>query len=246
MPTRHYRYRKRAWGGARRRSFKRTTVPQRNRGFLRTGGSYGRYRMPDRMKAAMAAVEYKYLDTNLALTNVSQGGNVFGSICLIPQGDTETDRDGRKCVIKSIWLQMHAQVDQLNVIPSINTNHENLKLWLVLDKQANGANPSIADFLQDATWDGFRNLENSHRFRVLWKRLYTFFPIVATDDGTTIVWTFNNIIIDIYTKVNIPMEFAVGTTGALTTIKSNNVMLIGISEKGIARIHGKFRIRFVG
>ncbi len=213
---------------------------------MRKGGSYGRYRMPDRLKAAMAAVEYKFLDTDIGLTTIGTAGTVFGSINTIPQGDTETNRDGRRCVIKSIWFKAHVQVPQLTAIPTVANDHENLTLYLIQDKQANGAFPSFADVFQQTVWDTFRNLENSQRFNIIWQRRFKFNPITATDDGTTIVWVYNHDILDIYTKVNIPLEFSVGTTGVITTIKSNNLMLMGITEKGIAKVHGRFRIRFVG
>lgn len=202
--------------------------------------------MPERMKAAMAAIEFKYLDTNFPLNAVLSNGSIMGSVNIIPQGDTEVMRDGRKCVIKSIWIKGHMQVPQLGAVPTVTTNHENLTLKLVLDKQCNGALPSYGDVMQTTDWDGFRNLENSQRFRVLWSRSYNYYPTVATDDATTIVWTFNTTRIDIYKKVNIPLEYSVGTTGVITTIKSNNVFLMGISEKGKVKFHGRIRIRFVG
>ncbi len=200
------------------------------------------------MKLAMAAVEYKFKDTDVALLTISASGQVFGlTMAVVAQGDGASNRDGRRMTIKSIWMRAHLQIDQLAAAPTIATNHEHCRIFLILDKQCNGASPSYLEFAQSTGYDSFRNLENSQRFKILWQRQYAFAPITATDDGTTIVWTFNTHDLDIYTKVNIPIEYEITTTsGAVSTMKSNNLLLIAISEKGIARINGNVRIRFVG
>ncbi len=197
------------------------------------------------MKLALASVEYKAFDSNIALITIPTSGLVSGTLVAIPQGDEQNERDGRQCTITSIWVKGHLQVDQLGAVPTIATNHEHCSVYLILDKQANQAAPVVTDFLQNASWESFRKLENVHRFKILWKLDYAFAPIAATDDGTTIVWTYNTHAINKYIKVQIPIDYT-GTTGAIGTIKSNNILLISVSEKGVARMNFNVRVRYVG
>ncbi len=246
MPGRRYRsYKRRPWMGRNRRSFKRTTVPRRSRGYLKTSGFYGRYKTPTRMKAAMDLVEYKFKDTTVDFSSVATTGEVSGSICLIPQGDTESERDGRKCVIKSIWTRLHFFMPVLNAIPTTVNSHEVVKVWCIHDKQANGSVPAATEFLQDTEWDTFRNLQNIDRFEILWVRQFSFNPVAGAGDGVATDWTYNTQHINIYKKVNIPIEYS-GTTGSIGTIKSHNIFYVAISEKGLVFCNGRTRVRFVG
>ena len=124
-----------------------------------------------------------------------------------------------------------------------------IKMVIVLDKQANGANCTWSDVYNGTTPFSPRNLTNSQRFEVLkeWMLQPT---VVAT--GTADNWAsaaisctspptkfkFNK-------KCNIPLEFS-STTGAITEIRSNNITLMAVSYAGddIHTLTGTFRVKF--
>lgn len=101
------------------------------------------------------------------------------SLTEIAPGTGPTQRDGIKVLIKHLFIQGHiAFVPALDGDPGpppssvADSAVPYCKIWLVLDKQTNGAQMSSDDFLNDdhANTFGsltFRNLENSSRFKVL-------------------------------------------------------------------------------
>jgi len=190
-------------------------------GVSRVGGFYGRYSKP--------GGELKFFDTSYSGTidatgEVAPGGGTATSPNLIPQGVTESTRVGRKCVIRKISLQGFFWSGTLTgaaAAPNV------FKLALVLDTQANGAYPAFSD-VQGATVNSFNNLANSQRFRVLkiWKKnLQTpGIQVAGTPTyiaGMPIPFKWNH-------KCNIPLEFS-STTGAITEIRSNNLLFTQIS-----------------
>ena len=72
---------------------RRRFVPGRDR----TGGFYGRYRGLDS--------ELKFLDTEIS-TTLDATGEALVNLNVVPQGDTQSSRQGRKIVIKSIHIKV--------------------------------------------------------------------------------------------------------------------------------------------
>jgi len=120
----------------------------------RTGGSYGRY--------AGRGAELKFFDTSLSFLFDTTGEvPATGQLVLIPQGVTESTRVGRKCVIKSVHLKGITQ-GVLVLLPTFATT---AYLYLVLDKQANGAAAAFTDVMSTTLLaTSFHNLANSQRF----------------------------------------------------------------------------------
>jgi len=121
---------------------------------------------------------------------------------------------------------------------------------LVQDKQCNGVAATTADLLgftgQTVSFASYNNLENSHRFRVLFDVLR---PINATAGGTpttTPVWAIVNHIITFSKKVKIPIEYSSSTSaGAISTIRSNNLLFVCISKNGVVMLSGNVRVRYI-
>jgi len=200
-------------------------------GVNRTGGYYGRF--------AGRGAEMKFFDTATSFT-IDATGEVpaTGQLNLIPQGVTESTRVGRKCVLKSI----QGRWDILYVPSSGATAVTTYAIYLVLDKQANGAAAAMTDvFTSTAATQALHNLSNSQRFVVLkkWVR-----KMVSPAGVTT---AYNNVIdhIDWYKRCNIPLEFS-STTGAITELRSNNVFLMaGANNTDDAiTVSGNVRVRF--
>lgn len=90
--------------------------------------------------------ELKFFDTAVSFTPDSTlEVPATGQWCLIPQGDTESTRDGRIAVIRSFQFRG-------TLVGPINTSPADayVNLWVVLDTQANGAAATAADVFNGA------------------------------------------------------------------------------------------------
>lgn len=210
-------------------------APSYRPGYNRTSGYYGRFSGPN--------AELKFLDTALSF-NVDTTGEVpaTGQLALIPQGDTESSRDGRACCIKSVYIKMNMSAfptTEVQTAPIIT-------IYLIQDTQTNGAAAAVTDVFTSATVPtAMVNLANSQRFKILKKFVYTF----NTGAGVSAAYNATAKHIDYYTKCNIPMQFDnTSTTGAITTIRTNNLFLIagaaGTGADDIVNVTGTCRIRF--
>lgn len=201
-------------------------------GVTRTGGYYGRYAGPN--------AELKFFDTANSF-NIDATGEVpsTGQLCLIPQGITESTRVGRKCVIKRINIKW-----RLSFEPGAGATPQGLSyIYLVLDKQANGAAASIGDVFElDDLPVSFLNLANSQRFSILKKWVHAWNPTA----GVSTAWTRMNRAVNWSKKCNIPLEFS-STTGAITEIRSNNIFLMAGCNTGmddLVQVTGTVRLRY--
>lgn len=184
--------------------------------------------------------ELKNFDTTLSF-NVDATGEVpaTGQLCLIPQGTTTTTRIGRKAVLKSIHIR-----GSLFYAPGASTTGVGIAyVYVVLDKQANGAAAGVTDVLTSTTIpSAMINLFNSDRFSIL-KRIVI--PVQATA-GVSAAFGAQHTPIEWYHKCSIPIEWN-STAGAITEITSNNVFLIAGSDGNtddLMSVAGTCRVRF--
>jgi len=212
-------------------------------GYTRTGGSYGRYGGAARRLGL--APELKFFDTALAF-NFDSAIEVpaTGQLCLIPQGDTESQRDGRKATIRSIQIRGNATFAPAAAATAATTCH----LWLVLDTQCNGAAAAASDVFTPTGTAGdasltMLQLNNSGRFRILKHWDMVFNPAAG---ATT---AYNNAVkhIEFYKKCNYALDWN-ATTGAITEIKSNNIFLVAgaAGSDDLVSFAGTCRVRFQG
>lgn len=213
----------------RARAFVAPIVP----GYTRRVGNYGRY--------SGAAAERKFFDTTLSFT-IDATGEVpaTGQLTLIPQGDTESTRDGRKATIKSVQIR-----GNFEFVPAAAATADTVAfLYLIQDSQCNGAAAAATDVFTSATFhSNFINLNNSGRFRILKKWVVPMMP------GAGATTAYNNVIkqIEFFKSCNIPVDWS-AATGAITEIKSNNLFLMAGSSGSDDTItfSGNCRLRFVG
>ncbi len=218
---------------------RRTPLP-RQRGFLRTGGFYGRY---------ANGGERKFWDVDVDDAVITAGANVLGTtapaatagtLVAIPQGVTESTRVGRKCVISNIGWRFQIGLNNINQgVGSTDT----VRVILYLDKQANGAIITNTDLLESADYQSFNNLSNSGRFRVLMDRTYTVKHHAGGWDGTGVDYAADSVSDTFFKRCSIPLEFS-GTTGALTELRSNNLAILLCGQGGVAFFNSKMRFRF--
>lgn len=234
--------------GASFKRFKRglNQVPKRYRGLARSSGFYGKFRG----RSSRITQELKFLDTAVSFTaDATAEIPATGQLNLVPQNDTQSGRDGRKIIIKSI--QLHGKAVQ---VPGAGAQpNDILTMYVVQDTQCNGAAATVADdntgIFTAAAADlsqAVRCLANTDRFRIL-KKFQMNFDEKA---GATTAYPNMYKVINWYKKCNIPIEFdASATTGAITTIRSNNVFLVAGTATGsddTISVIMTARIRFVG
>lgn len=205
-------------------------------GFTRAVGFYGRFN-----RQAPGAIEKKFFDTAVSFL-VDSTGEVpaSGQWALIPQGDTESTRDGRKATIKSIQFRGVAVFSPGAGATACTTMY----FYVVQDTQCNGAAAAVTDvFTSNVLGTALINLNNSGRFRILKKIVVSFNPSAG---ATT---AYNQMIrpIEFFLPCNIVMDWS-STTGAITEIRSNNIFILAgaaNTDDAIA-VDGNARLRFVG
>ncbi len=205
------------------------------RGYLRTGGFYGRY------ASHGGAGELKFHDKDIDDAGIAAGGTIVeDAIGDIPQNVTESGRIGRKCTIRSInW--------RYNITLPLTTNADNasdtVRVMLYLDKQCNGATAVKTEIVEHDDFQSFNNLANKSRFRTLHDKTYNLHVGGAAPSGAALVFG-EDVVSDVYFgKVTIPLEFE-GVTGAITELRSNNLGVLLLSEHGLCIFNSKCRLRF--
>lgn len=225
-----------ARGGAFKRFKRGLKIPAKYRGLNRFSGGMTQ--------------ELKFFDNAVNFTaDVTNEIPATGQLCTIAQGDGQSNREGRKIIIKSITCK-----GRLNQTPgAAATSADIFYMWLVQDTQCNGAAATVANddtgIFTAAGADAsvaVRCLANGERFKILKKWAI---PISAQAGVTTAYNTMAKNI-DYYTKCHIPIEYdASATTGALTTIRSNNIFLVagaGQASDDLITCTMTVRLRFVG
>ncbi len=215
-------------------------IPRRMRGRYRRTGYYGRYNHPSQSQ------ELKFHDFAVGDTVVATTGTVSTTLVDINQGTTESNRLGRKAFIRYIQWNGYVTMPLEQDVADIGTG-DAVRLLLILDKQANGALPAVTDILKGANIEAYFNLVNQGRFRILWDKHITMNRQVAMTDGTNTASTPQMLRRFSYRRhVNIPIEYS-GTTGAITEIRSNNLVYLAISQNGLIGLTVSFfRFRFDG
>lgn len=194
--------------------------------------------------------ELKFLDNAVSFTvDATNEIPATGQLCAIAQGDGQSNRDGRKVIIKSILVTGRAQLN-----PAAATTGTALSyVWLVQDTQANGAVATVADDNTGIFTTAGANaslavrcLANSDRFKILKKWIIE----QNSTAGVSAAYNVVNTPINYYMKCHIPVEYdASAATGAIGTIRSNNVFLVsgtsGPSDDQVD-ITATVRLRFIG
>jgi len=219
-------------------------MPPRRRNFVsgynRTSGYYGRFTGPSNTR------ELKFFDTALSFTaDATAEIPATGQLTLIPQDDTQSGRDGNKAVIKSIAIHGTAT---FGASAAANAS-DVMYMYVVQDTQANGAAATVGDansgiFTTANLATSNRTIANNTRFRILKKWVMVFNPAA----GVTTAYSNTIKQFSWYGKCNIPVMYdAAATSGAITTIRSNNLFLVagtaGGSDDAIT-VQGTCRLRF--
>jgi len=214
-------------------------------GYTRVSGFYGRFNRPK-----TRSPELKFFDTALAFsldsTMEAATTAVLGQIDLIPQGVTESTRDGKDATVREVRVRGNLLVTNDNDVGRSFGVH----IYLVLDQQTNGAQAAAADiFTGTDVTTNFVNMENTQRFKILAHKQYILNPVVAVVGAASSAIQPMIKQVDITYKGSVPLIFS-STTGALTELRSNHIFLAygtgGNSADDKVVFAGNSRLRFVG
>ncbi len=217
---------------------KRTRATRRRlfrKGYDRTSGFYGRY--------SGSKAEFKFHDVDVDDADIASTGTIQTALLTIPEGNGEEQRVGRRITIRSInWRYT---VEKLAATASSATGTV-VRIILVLDKQANGAAPGVTDILESADFQSFNQLANKSRFRTLMDRTVDVNALSGGGNGTAEDYGIARYSDTFFKQCNIPIEYDnSATTGVVTTIRSNNLVALLITEaSNIAGFESKMRIRY--
>lgn len=224
-------------GGAKRRRVG-TKAVKVVPGYTRQSGFYGMFNQPGVSKGEL---KFHDLDVNDAV--IAAGGTVQTAQLTIAQGTTESQRIGRKVVIKSINWRYRLF---LPATTSSASTSDIVRMIVFIDKQANGAAAGVTDLLESADFQSFNQLANKSRFTVLHDKTFNLESRSGAGDGTTNTYGEMAISSSFFKKCSIPIEYDnSGTTGAVTEIRSNNILVMLLSEQGLCTFDSKMRYRFL-
>lgn len=194
-----------------------------------------------RMTMQATIGEMKFHDLDIDDATISTAGDVTASVNLIADGTLDTQRIGRKSVIRELHWNYRLLLPAAVLVA--NTS-DIVTLIVYLDKQANGAALAVTTVLEAANYQSFNRIENKDRIRVLMRRSYDLKCRSGGGHSTQFAFA-EDIISDSWHKtgLKIPIQFS-GATGAITEIKSNNIGVIAISAVALATLDSKFRVRF--
>lgn len=217
----------------------------------------------NRQTRGFIGLENKFIDTSvdnrgMVTSVVMQGGELDPTTvnCLnaITQGDGECQRDGRVVHITSIYIDgilEHNKNDDLTTpISPLNAI-----VALVLDTQTNKAQVQSEDVWVNPGSTStnsvlpLRNLANSTRIRVLWRKKFsisapemTVGSAIGQTDSSSRTRRFQ-----LYKSFKKPIKVNyTGTTGTVAAILDNSFHFIGLSTNSNLLITYNCRIRFKG
>ena len=198
-------------------------------GRTRTSGFYGRYQPK--------GTEHKFLDTSFAQATVPTAGLIsYPSVNFVPQGAGESERVGRKVVLRNLLLRY---VVVLNNTTTAGSTEDVVRTIVFLDKQCNGQAATVTDILATANHLSFNNLANKGRFSILCDQSTDINSngAIAAGFGEKVETRSK------YLRLNHPIEFS-GATGAITEIRSNNIGILIISKGANSLWNATVRIRY--
>ena len=138
--------------------------------------------------------------------------NTTGYVALLNgmiRGDDISQRIGREVTLRSVQFTYQIGVKDGTGIDQY------VRAMLVYDRQANGATPLITDILSDANTFSHRNLENRHRFKILFDRMIAL--NASGEPGSRRVFKF-------YRRLNHPVTFNGNTGGTIADIQTGALL----------------------
>lgn len=174
--------------------------------------------------------EFKYSEgrysNTIDSTTVTQAQGLAG----LTKGDGASNRDGNQVRIKSIQLKIAGEINA-------SATSTRLRCILVIDKQANGVAPTLANILSlnTAYIDSFRDLDFRKRFVIL--RDFTMLLDSNNEQAQ----------MDVYKKVDIKVVYDASNNGDITDISTNSIFMFFVSDEAVnlPTVTSSYRIRYI-
>jgi len=168
------------------------------------------------------------------------------SIVNIPQGNDSFQREGRKIIVKRIYVK----AEMLNNLRQDGgqSAFDTVRLLLILDRQSDKDGSETTGDIIDENQNGLpdylggQNLDNIQRYLILKDEIHNFSSYFQ---NTTGIYTAQSYFIDWEIPTNIPIEYN-GGTGQSTEITSNNIFLMATGSEGSTIINVNTRVLFHG
>lgn len=213
-------------------------VPRPLAGYGRTGGYY-RFGAG---RASRANVELKFLDTSITNANIPTAMTAT-NLCVVPQGDGESERIGRKITIRALHIRGAIIMDN-----QTSGGAGQYVIWrVVVDTQTNGAAFAGTDLLEADNGFSFLNLANRGRFRVLKEGRMMLQCTGGAPSGAAFILSGVARTLECHVRLNLPIEYDnTGATGAVATQRSNSLWFITNADVGTnqVQLEGGARIRY--
>lgn len=198
-----------------------------------------------RQNASLNRQELKGIDTNIGTTIDSTTEVITNTCNLITQGDSFNNREGATVLLKSVEL-----TGRLDLLPAANTTAAGCAyIWIVLDKQPNGAAATATGttgyLTSSVANEAFPTIPLQYRFKTLGKLVI---PLSAT---AGVSGAYNNIVgpVSFYKRFKKPIEVRfTGNAGTIADIATNNIFLVAGSSDvdDLISFGGTVRVRFTG
>ncbi len=210
-------------------------------GFDRTVGVYGRYAGPN--------AEMKFHDIDIDDAVIAVGGTIqnSGTVNIIPEGVGEEERIGRKITIRKILWRYSLKIAAGTTGAATS---DIIRVIMYQDKQCNGltaVKSGDAGILESDSFLSFNNLSNTGRFRILYDKTHRIQVSAGSGRGSTDTLDYAEALQTgkFFKNCNIPIEYDnSASTGALTSIRSNNLGVLLLSREGSVEFESKMRLRF--
>lgn len=212
-------------------------------GMTRVRGGYAR-----KLYSRYTKAEVKNLDiyadgivfgVTMAVGTTSTTGNLLVGVL---QGTSENQRIGRDILVKSVHIR-----GVLEFIPSVVADTFDMAIiYVIFDTQCNGGGGGgtpcvLADlFVNTAAGEELLNMDNTGRFRVLRRLVYSFNTPTFTPAGLPVSQFAE---VDCWIPCNTKVTYSAGT-GTISEIRTNNIFLAYGSSAGKCVFAGVHRIRF--
>lgn len=182
-------------------------------------------------------LEKKWKDISLSTTSLTDADGT--RTCLvqpIAQGsDGDAERIGRQIYVHRIDIQGAV----MGIYePTDLVSQRNIKVALVLDKQANGTTPTWTQVFDGSSPFDFRNMDNTGRFKVLWSKNITLNNMFSSAATNTVrrQWSIHKQLRGLVIRYD-------ASTGVTGTIKDNNLWLMIKADQDTTDNQAFFRCR---
>lgn len=194
-------------------------------------------------------IDYSYSGAiSTTITGAEADPATVDTLSAIAQGDGESNRDGRKCVLTSLHIRGDVQFDSINAAASGSTPAPDVcRVAVVWDTQSNGAQLNAEDVFLPATHveHAFRNLQYTKRFKVLYDECFEMVPSAMGGNGTTASLVGDRKVFKINKALKVPVLHD-GTTASMANITDNSLHVIAFGSSTGMTLTYESRVRFQG